>query len=301
MSDPSVAVIVPTLGDRPTLLAETLASVAAQDYGGEITTVVVHDRAAPDPALAAERVILVPNDRAPNAAGARNAGVLAAPETDLVAFCDDDDVWLPGKLRAQVAALAGRPGAFFAACGEAQLFPGHTVDRVLPARQITFADLLRDRLPEAGCPSFLVRRAAFLDLGMFDEEIPGAYGEDYELLLRAARRAPVVYVPEVHVYVRMRGQSHFAQDWPTIAAALTWLLARYPEFETAPRGHARLAGQIAFAHAAQGRHRQALRWALRSLRARPLEPRPYAVLAMAARLVTAPWLIRRLESRGLGF
>ncbi len=53
-----------------------------------------------------ERVEAIANTREPGLAGARNSGILAL-DTDLVAFCDDDDQWLPGKLAAQVKASKG--------------------------------------------------------------------------------------------------------------------------------------------------------------------------------------------------
>ena len=78
--------------------------------------VLVFDRSEPDFSLESEqpgrRVRVIRNTRTPGLAGARNSGVLALT-TDLVAFCDDDDVWLPGKVLAQVERLESRPNAVF--------------------------------------------------------------------------------------------------------------------------------------------------------------------------------------------
>ena len=96
---PSVGVVVPT-HHRPGPLRTALAGVLAQDYPGELRLVVVYDRAQPDPRLTGDgRVTVAVNGRKPGLAGARNTGILML-DTDLVAFCDDDDEWLPGKLRA---------------------------------------------------------------------------------------------------------------------------------------------------------------------------------------------------------
>ena len=42
---------------------------------------------------------------------------MLALDTELIAFCDDDDRWLPGKLCAQVEALSRDPEAEMASCG----------------------------------------------------------------------------------------------------------------------------------------------------------------------------------------
>ena len=59
--------------------------------------------------------------------------------------------------------------------------------------------------------TFVIRRSALDDIGLVDEEIPGSYGEDYDLLLRAARRAPVLAVQQPLVDVLWHEQSFFAE------------------------------------------------------------------------------------------
>src|ERR1700684_2791781 len=87
---PSVGVVLPTHA-RPQLLRVALSSVLAQDYPGSIRAVVVHDRSEPEQSLAdGERVRVLAHTRTPGLAGARNSGVDAL-DTDLIAFCDDDD------------------------------------------------------------------------------------------------------------------------------------------------------------------------------------------------------------------
>jgi len=268
---------------------------------------VVYDQSTPDAELerddAHRRVRVITNSRTPGLAGGRNSGILAATG-ELVAFCDDDDEWLPGKLAAQVAALeAAGPEAEFVACGIRVDYDGSTVDRTLPPAlaRVPLAALLRSRLTELHPSTFLIRRAALVDgIGLVDEKIPGSYAEDYEFLLRAARRVPLVNLPEPYVLVRWHKRSYFAQRWQTIAEALQWLLARYPEFADEPRGEARVSGQIAFAHAAMGQRRDAMRWARRTLRRNPREPRAYLAVAVACRAVRPDTVLRKLHQRGRG-
>jgi len=296
-------VVVPTR-DRPEMLREALAAIGEQDYPGRVETIVVFDQSDPDPGLVSSDdlrpVRVVANDRGPGLAGARNCGILHS-DTEFVAFCDDDDLWLPGKLSAQVAALSEEPGAELVCTGIRVLYGDTTVDRILPQRRVQLTDLLRDRLTELHPSTFLIRRAALVDgFGLVDEQIPGSYAEDYEFLLRAARSAPLLNVDEVFVAVRWHKQSYFASRWGTISTALSWLLDRYPEFETVPHGQARVSGQIAFATAAAGDRRGAVRWAGRTLRHNPREARGYLALAVASGALSADRVMRQLHKHGKG-
>lgn len=299
---PSVTVVVPTR-DRPDLLRETLAAITAQEYAGPLDVLVVFDQSEPDPDIVSDGkrpIRATTNTRRPGLAGARNTGILAATG-ELVAFCDDDDVWLPGKLTAQVAALTAEPAAELVCCGVRIRYADTTVDRPLALRSVRMEHLLRSRLTELHPSTFLMRRAAVLDgFGLVDEEIPGSYAEDYELLLRAARRSPVLNLPEVLVEVRWHQRSYFSDRWDMISTALQWLLVRYPEFRGEPRGLARVTGQIAFANAAAGRRREAVRWAARTVRHRPTEARAVLALGVASGVVRADTVLRRLHAHGKG-
>jgi glycosyltransferase involved in cell wall biosynthesis len=303
----AVSAVIPTR-DRPELLRRAIAAVLAQDHPGPIEVVVVSDRSEPDESLArqwrsdagADRTVrVVANNRSPGLAGARNTGILAATG-ELIAFCDDDDEWLPGKLTAQIAALVVT-GADFACCGIRVSYEGTAFDRVLDLDRVTLPALLRDRMTELHPSTFLIRTSVLRDrIGLIDEEIPGSYAEDYEFLLRAARQAPLVNVREPGTLVRWHRNSYFSQRWQTISESLRWLLDRYPEFAGEPAGMARVAGQIAFAEAAQGNARAAAHWARRTLAANRREPRAYLAIAVASRLVRPDVIVRHLHKRGRG-
>ncbi len=306
---PDVDVIVATR-NRPQLLRETITSILESDYPGVIRVLVVFDQSEPDRTLEADeslgaaapdrRITVLTNTRTPGLAGARNSGLVAA-EADLVAFCDDDDTWMPTKLRRQVSALTDEPTAEFVCCGIDVHYDGASHPRVLDRRVITLTDLLRDRLTELHPSTFVMRRKAVLDgFGLVEEEIPGSYAEDYEFLLRAARRHPVINVPEVGVRVLWSKASYFTARWSTIRAALPWLLDRYPEFADVPSGQARVMGQIAFATAADHERRASVHWAWQALRRRPLEPRAYLALGVASGLMSPDWVLRQLHRTGRG-
>jgi glycosyltransferase involved in cell wall biosynthesis len=295
---PSVGVVLPTR-DRPELLRRALDAVLAQKYEGELRAVVVYDQTEPDHTLASGHVQVIVNTRTPGLAGARNSGI-AALDTDLVAFCDDDDVWLPGKLAAQVDALLAARGAELASCGIRVEYEGREIPRLAFAARITFEDLIQSRMVMVHSSTYLARRAALLEVGMVDEEIPGSQGEDWDLALKLARRHPIVNVDQPFVRILWGRTSYYAQAWETKVAALHWFLDRYPEIGRSPVGGARVYGQLAFGYACVGRRRAALRWAARAFRANWKERRVPFALAVASGLVSGDRVLRALHARGRG-
>jgi glycosyltransferase involved in cell wall biosynthesis len=298
-----VSVVIATR-NRPQMVREAIASVLEQDYAGEIEVLVVFDQSDPDADLASNvpgrSVRVLTNTRTPGLAGARNSGITEAAGT-YVAFCDDDDYWLPTKLSRQTELLAAVPAASLCTTGIEVHWGEERFPRTLAMTEVPFEELLRDRHTELHPSTFLARRALLVgDVGLVDEEVPGGYGEDYEFLLRNARVHPVVNVPDPLAVVRWGKQSYFDSRWQTMVAGLTWMLERYPEFDSTPKGAARIHGQVAFAEAALGNRRTALRWAASTLRRNPREPRAVLALAVASRAVSSDRVVRMLHARGKG-
>ena len=302
---PSVCVIVPTR-DRPAQVREAVGSVRRQDYPGPLSLIVVDDHAELDPELASLRadqsrpVRVLANARTPGLAGARNTGILAA-DSDLVAFCDDDDRWLPGKLRAQAGALAARPGAEFASCSIIVRYESSRIPRLAGRDEVTYADLLRSRMVMVHSSTYLAWRQALLGgIGLVDETIPGSQSEDWDLALRAARRRPIVHLDRPLVEVRWGAGSRYAREWETKAQGLLWMLGRHRDIAADRAGAARVYAQLAFARACQGRRAEALRWAGRSLRSDPRERRVPVALAVVAGVTSGDRVLRALHARGHG-
>jgi glycosyltransferase involved in cell wall biosynthesis len=297
---PTVSVIVATR-DRPALLERAVRAVIGQSYPGELECVVVFDQsepaAVPVEVSAGRQLRVVTNIRTPGLAGARNTGI-AATDGALVAFCDDDDVWDAGKLILQVEELE-RSAAGFIASGVRIHHSDQVVVRIPPAL-VDLQQLVRDRVTALHPSTFVIRRDVLDGMGLVDEEIPGCYGEDYDLLLRAARLAPIVAVEQPLVDVYWHEQSFFAERWQTIADALTYLLVKYPELQADPHGRARIEGQIAFARAALAQRPAACRSSWRALRGNPRERRAYLALAVAAGVVPATSIVRMANRRGRG-
>jgi glycosyltransferase involved in cell wall biosynthesis len=305
---PDVDVVIATR-DRPQLLRDSIRAIFESQYAGAIRILVVYDHSQPDAGLLSDEslglrddrtLVVLENERTPGLAGARNTGLLAA-DAEIVAFCDDDDTWLPSKLVRQIAVLDGSPTAEMVCCGIEVEYANSFHRRILQRDEVTLTDLLKERLTELHPSTFVMRRKAVVDgFGLVEEAIPGSYAEDYEFLLRAARSHPIANVPMVGVRVLWSKGSYFAARWETWYSALTWLYARYPEFANVPSGNAWLMGKIAFAAAADGHRKEGAGWAWRAIKARPAEPRSYLALGVASGVLKPDWVLRQLHRTGRG-
>lgn len=298
---PAVSVVIATR-QREDLLARTLEAVLDQTYAGSVAVLLVYDQA--EPVLTHSRddatrsVTVLTNTRSPGLAGARNSGIAAA-RGELIAFCDDDDVWRPDKLHRQVDRMRAT-GARACATGIAVHYGERTVERIPDVSRITPELLHASRLTGAHPSSYLMTRELCDLVGPVDEELPGGYGEDLDWLLRLAQQAPVEVVQEPLVDVLWHQGSFFSRRWSSMVDSVDYLVAKYPELAEDRAGLARLRGQQAFALAAQRRGRDAIRRSWEAFRLNPLEQRAYVAALVAARVVSAPRVMHEANRRGRG-
>lgn len=299
---PLISVVIATR-DRPQLLAEAIEAVLFQRYAGPIEVLVVFDQAEPDGRLGRDdkfrNVQVMKNQRTPGLAGARNTGCDAASGAFL-AFCDDDDVWLPEKLDEQIAALSLAPDAVAVVCGVIIMYETRRAIRIPRVGDLTKESLLDRRVAAAHPSTVLVTRRALAAIGPVDEAIPGSYGEDYDWILRCADLGPIAVVELPLVRVRWGAGSYFSDRWQTMADAIAYLVEKHPEFDQSPRGLSRLWGRQAFALAAAGSRGPARAAAKASIALSWREPRGYLAYAVSWRLMSAAALMRMANRRGRG-
>lgn len=303
MSDsPHVSVVIPA-HKRPVELRQAIAAVRGQEYAGEIDVVVVYDRAEPDMTLVDEGerpVRVLTNARTPGLAGARNTGILASTG-ELVAFCDDDDVWLPGKLDKQVTRLGEYPDAPMVTTSITVDYGDRSTVRLAGTDLVTHEQLLGSRMSMLHSSTFIFRREALEgELGLINEEIPGSQKEDWDILLRSSKLFPVVHVDEPLVRVLWGKSSYFSRRWDTKVDASIWMLETYPDVAAHRSGAARIKGQIAFALASDGKRREAWRWAGRSIKGDPLQWRAWVACGVAVVPRSSELVLGALHKWGRG-
>lgn len=300
---PEVSVVVPT-HNRPELMRLAVESVLAQrcEVAGEV--IIVFDACpieVPELEVPAGWVVRgIANTRSRGLAGARNSGIEAAQGRH-VAFLDDDDEWLPGKLDAQLRRFEAEPDAIIVGTAMVVDDGENRHVRLVPREVLGREDFLRNRNPGLHSSSLMFRREVLQGpLGMIDEELPRSYGEDYDLLLRGAALGVVSVVNEPLVKVLWNGQSYYFGQWAAYAEALQYLLDKHPDFASIPAALGRIEAQIAFALASSGQGKASRSWAWRALRHNPTQIKAALAIAISLRLVSTGAITRVVQRLGRG-
>lgn len=225
--------VIPSRG-RPTLLRRALASVSSQTVAPREVTVVLDGA---DAALEAElrrrgdlplRVVVVDPPR--GGAHARNVGVESL-DSPLVAFLDDDDVWLPRKLERQLPLMEQSEASYTRVAAD----EGRS-SSVAPALGIGSTDvseyLFDRRRPWGGAglilTSTILAHTDLMRRVAFDASL--AHHHDWDWALRAGRVTRLAFCGEVLTIWHVdEGRPRLSTDvdW---RETLDWAQSRRPLF-----------------------------------------------------------------------
>lgn len=218
LTRPLLSVVIPTR-NRARMVGEAVESALCQQ-NGEVEVIVVDDGSTDDTANVLARnfasrihVLRLPHRR--GAGAARNAGVRLA-SGELLAFLDDDDLWLAGKLDAELRVFERFPEAEAVVSDSLTFVNGQAAEKSFFARngllaatngQVRWANECRwlwtNSLNGVAMCSITVRRNALDRLGLdtwFAEDLVSC--EDWELEMRVYHHCRVVVLPEVWAWVR---------------------------------------------------------------------------------------------------
>lgn len=182
MGDQTVSVIIPT-NRGGAYLRDAIASLAAQTH--RPSEIILVDDGSPFPGLstvAQELGVSYIRQDPSGISVARNRGVAAASGV-WVAFLDDDDVWHPDRLRAQLDALAALPDAIASHTGGWYMdSEGTEFGDGWPAPSASSAAMISGRVAAPRVTTLLVRRDVYRRVGGCRKEMEPA--EDNDLVLR---------------------------------------------------------------------------------------------------------------------
>lgn len=199
---PEVCVVIPTR-NRCDILARTLRTVLWQQ-DVDLQVVVVDEgssdatpamlRAVRDP-----RLLVLRHDQPQGVAKARNAGI-ARCTAPWVAFLDDDDLWAPRKLRAQLDALRQDGEAAWSCTGSVRVYGEQLrvgAAEPVPGRRDIADVLLHNNVIPGGASSVLASTELVRAVGGFDPRLSNL--ADWDLWTRLGLRSPLVSVPHALV------------------------------------------------------------------------------------------------------
>ena len=195
--NPEVCVVIPTR-NRCQILRRTLRTVLCQQ-DVDLQVVVVDEgssdgtpemlRRMDDP-----RVLVVRHDEPQGVANARNAGI-ARCDAPWLAFLDDDDLWAPRKLRAQLDALREDGEAAWSCTGSVRVYGEQlrvgAAEPVPEGRHIAEV-LLHNNVIPGGASGVVASTRLVREVGAFDPRLSNL--ADWDLWIRLALRSPLVCV-----------------------------------------------------------------------------------------------------------
>jgi glycosyltransferase involved in cell wall biosynthesis len=205
-SKPLVSVVVPVYnGER--FLAECLESVLAQTWR-PLDVIAVDDGSTdrsrdviarfPD-----VRCVVQPNR---GVASARNAGIMAA-RGGFIGLIDQDDLWLPEKIAAQMEPLLADPSVDYVLTRQVRFLEGD-----MPAPSWVRPHFLDGVVGGFEPSAALIRRSAFERIGTFDPQY--VQGSDSDWFFRAndaALRVVVVDAPLLRRRIHADNNSRFTE------------------------------------------------------------------------------------------
>ena len=203
---PLVSIIVSTY-NRSSLLVKTINSMQRQtvrnieivvcdDGSTDNTADVIREIAKGDP-----RVRLVTCSHSGRPANPRNEGIRNST-AEWIAFCDDDDIWQPAKLEAQLFCM--RKYRVKASCTNAWRFTYENDTKKkryfekIPSQKYKLANLLP--VNPVICSSCMIHRSLIKKIYGFPESENLKALEDYALWLRVACHTGIYYLANPMVY-----------------------------------------------------------------------------------------------------
>jgi len=185
---PKVSVIIPTIKGREKLLEKAVESVLGQTYT-DFEIIVVSN---------SNLMLSLNDDRihiyklpGSNVSQARNFGIKIS-NGDIIAFLDDDDIWLPEKLEKQLELI--KKGYDLVYSDYFEKYPDGK--KVRKRTKILCGNVYNELKQRNFIPtsSVVVRKDVIDEVGGFDENL--SYAEDWDLWLRIAKTHKVCGINE---------------------------------------------------------------------------------------------------------
>jgi len=195
---PEVSIIIPT-HNRAELLPRAIATVLNQTF--QDFEIIVVDDASEDNTqdimknFADQRIRYIRHEINKGVATARNTGILNS-QGRYIAFLDDDDEWLPGKLEKQFELLEKSPivGVAYTGSFAIEASSRKILNQLSPREKGNIFDKICIQKSIAPTSTFFLRKECFEKVGLFDASLD--FGEDFDMWLRISKEFRFEYIEE---------------------------------------------------------------------------------------------------------
>ena len=228
MKDCLVSCVIPTY-KRSDMLLRAVQSVLAQTHKN--VEVLVVDDNIPDDEYSLEvqnklktivdhRVRYIQQKEHINGAVARNIGIKAS-KGKYVAFLDDDDEWLPGKIEAQLNYLENNPDCKGCSCLYTFYKNGQATKKCPPYTNENLLFKILSRSVQMFTSTIILDRETLINSGMFDEEL--VRHQDLQMLADFAAIAKIAVLNEYYVKIHKDSDINRPNTAKTIAVKKLYL------------------------------------------------------------------------------
>ncbi len=191
-----VSVIIPT-HNRPNFLRKTIQSVLNQTYKN-LEIIVISNGFSKDNKIVVQefndqRIVYLEQENSGGPASPRNHGIRKA-KGEYIAFCDDDDLWVPNKIEKQVCILKENLGHGLCYTKMIRFNGEKEWTNFNEEGSTTFKSLLyANKVPIS---SVVIRKSLIDQFGDFSESKKVGIAEDYEFLLRHSTTTNFYFLDE---------------------------------------------------------------------------------------------------------
>lgn len=215
MNSSTIDVIIPVFNGEK-YVSEAIKSVQSQTHS--ISRIIVCDDGSTDMTCAIVKGFIKNDQRITllslehnGVSSARNSGI-AESNSDLIAFLDADDIWLPNKIELQHQVLESSSidvgfvhSSYFNIDADGNELKNAPVTPPKSHGDIFLPLLMEQYVLSGSASSVLVRRSVLDKAGYFDRRL--FYGEDWDLWLRLAKKSKISFTPEAVVGIRVHTES----------------------------------------------------------------------------------------------
>ena len=230
---PKVSVILPTY-NRAHLLPRAINSVLSQSFK-DLELIIIDDCSQDNTDQIVKsaddgRIKHLKHTRNKGSAAAKNMGLKHA-SGQYIAFLDDDDEWLPGKLQKQVEIIERLPDRVGIVYSNIQKILNNekipiTTPRFMPEDGIAHKEILEGTKCNIHIQTALIKKECFEKAGKFDEALPRAV--DYDLFIRLSKHYLFYHIDECSA-VRYAGPGNISSNKEFKVTSRILMLQKYYE------------------------------------------------------------------------